>query len=159
MMIEEQMIRKIKEYDAEISEIYNKKDEMETELKDLRCKQLSRSDLLSKYVWIFDDGYCRDNKYISLRANTHYWKELEEAAGISSYHWRIPIEKNELYVSGDDGDIYLHINSDVFGKWVKHLNLKIDIKLINQEIEEMKDDITSKETKIKFLEEIKSLME
>ena len=54
MMIEEQMIRKIKEYDAEISEIYNKKDEMETELKDLRCKQLSRSDLLSKYVWIFE---------------------------------------------------------------------------------------------------------
>jgi len=150
--------QRIKFLDNKSYNICRRQEILKNKLKILRCKELIESTLLQQYEWVFVDDYCRDKNYISLKAKTHYWKELEEASGESGYHWRTPIVKSELYVSGDDGDMYLHINQNVLKKWVKELGIVIDVVAIDADIDDIIEEISICKKNIEMLEELKNLM-
>jgi hypothetical protein len=135
-----------------------KEDELTDSIILLRSKYLISSDLLSKHEWVYVQEYAHDDvNYIQLKAKTHYWKELEEITGNPRYHWSFVIIKDELKVGGDDGDMCLFIKKDVLQKWVKQLNLKVDVKRIEKSIDENEKEIATRYENIMALKKIKRL--
>jgi len=147
--------KRLKELDDESRKLYEEEERIKNELKLFVKEQVLSSGLLKQYEWDFRDNYCMGDEFITFKARTNYWDELEKLLDSGCYHWREPLISKEVYVGGNDGGIYLHIKYDVMKKWINQLGIKIHIDEIDESLIRSRNQILKLQLKIEQLDELK----
>jgi hypothetical protein len=73
----------------------------------------------------------------------HGWKELNEILA-EGHHYTFSIVKGELAITGDDGDIAIHIKDEHLKKWLNKIQPNIDFESVDAEINDLDGEITER---------------
>lgn len=125
------------------AELYKQEDELEKRIIKLNYLEIINSGILKNKIWKYKSDYCRYENYVSFITADHYWDELEQFIN-EGYHYRVPIVNGELYITGDDGEICIHINGRYLDKWLTKIQPVIDKDAIIEEIDNLNEEIDKK---------------
>jgi len=125
------------------SALYELEDKIQKEIVKEKGIEIIESGILRGRKWKYHHHYCRKMGWISFMVAQHGWKELNEILA-EGHHYTFSIVKGELAITGDDGDIAIHIKDEHLKKWLNKIQPNIDFESVDAEINDLDGEITER---------------